>query len=93
MKLMITAVAAVGALALAACTPPADETADDAAAVGAETSTTVPADPMTPADGTTATDTGTVNPDGTTTPPGQTPPTLPPEPVGDATPTTSPPPR
>ena len=49
MKLMTITAAALGAFALAACTPAEDETAEDAAAVGAETSTTA-----APTDGTMA---------------------------------------
>ena len=97
MKLMTITAAALGAFALAACTPAEDETAEDAAAVGAETSTTAaPTDgTMAPADGTMGTTpdaTAPANPDGTTTPPGQTPPTLPPEPNGSTSPATSSPP-
>ena len=92
MKLMIIT-AAAGALALAACTPATEETAEDAAAVGTETTATAPADLTVPPDGTATPDTtGTVNPDGSTTPPGQTPPTLPPEPTDGSTPPTTPPP-
>ena len=44
MKLMMITAAALGALALAACTPAEEETtADDAAAMGADASATAPA--------------------------------------------------
>lgn len=100
MKLMmIITTAALGALALAACTPAEDDTAPDAATMEAETSAMAPA-----TDGATAPTNGTtgaapeattpVNPDGLGTLPDKTPPTLPPEPNGSTSPaTSSPPPR
>ena len=97
MKRITITAAALGALALAACAPAENETAEDAATAGVETSTETQATggAMAP-DGTTgATPDATtpVNPDGTTTPPGQTPPVLPPEPNASTSPgTTSPPP-
>lgn len=97
MKLMIITTAALGALALAACTPAEDDAAPDAATMEAEISTTAPAadSAMSPTDGATgATPEATtpVNPDGLGTPPGKTPPTLPPEPNGSTSPATSSPP-
>ena len=97
MKLMIITTAALGALALAACTPAEDDAAPDAATMEAETSTMAPATDgaMAPTDGTAgATPEGTtpVNPDGLGTPPDKTPPTLPPEPNGPTSPATSSPP-
>jgi hypothetical protein len=97
MKLMIVTAAALGALALAGCTPAADETADDAAATGADASTTVPATDgaMAPADrapGATPEAISPVDPENPSGTPGQTPPTLPPEPDGSTSPATSSPP-
>lgn len=87
MKLIIITAAAVGALALAACTP-AEEKAETPPATEVDVTTVAPpADPAAPPAATTPP--ATTPADGTT-PPGTTPPTLPPE-TTPTSPATTPP--
>ena len=92
MRIGLIAAAAVGALALTACTP-ADDDSPAIAASGAATDTAADSAPTAPAaDAAPAAEPGGPETVEGLSPPAQTPPTLPPDSV-TTSPATSPPPR